>query len=71
VAFLAMHEKVAHLDDLVLRRSNLAMYGELTLPLLEELADVLGNSLGWQEAQKKAEVERALDLLKDKHGVSL
>jgi glycerol-3-phosphate dehydrogenase len=71
IAFLAQHEKIVHLDDLLLRRTLLAYLGELTLPLIEELADVLGNALGWSKAQKKAEVARALKILEDRHGVRL
>jgi glycerol-3-phosphate dehydrogenase len=69
VAFLALHEKVCHLDDLLLRRTMLAMLGRLTKECIEELADVLGNSLSWDDEQKKAEAARALRLLADRHGV--
>src|SRR6185369_6689219 len=42
VEFLALQEKVIHLDDLILRRSLMAMLGEVTGVLLVELADILG-----------------------------
>jgi glycerol-3-phosphate dehydrogenase len=71
IAFLALNEKTVHLDDLILRRTMLAMLGQLTRPALTELADVLGESLGWSETQKKAEVSRTLDLLADRHGLVL
>jgi glycerol-3-phosphate dehydrogenase len=71
IAFLAQHEKIVHLDDLLLRRTMLAFLGKLTRPLVEELAKYLGEALGWTEAQKKAEVSRALDILADRHGVRL
>lgn len=69
IAFLALHEKVCHLDDLILRRTMLAMLGRLTKERIEELADVLGDSLSWDAEQKKAEAARALRLLADRHGV--
>jgi glycerol-3-phosphate dehydrogenase len=69
IAFLALHEKVCHLDDLILRRTMLAMLGRLTKERIEELADVLGDFLGWDVGQKKAEAARALRLLADRHGV--
>jgi len=71
IAFLAQHEKIVHLDDLLLRRTMLAFLGELTLPLVEELAEYVGEALGWTKAQKKAQVSRSLDILADRHGLVL
>jgi glycerol-3-phosphate dehydrogenase len=71
IAFLALHEKVQHLDDLLLRRTMLAMLGHLTRERVHELADVLGESIGWNEEQKKAEVARTFRLLEDRHEVRL
>ncbi len=71
IAFLALNEKVVHLDDLILRRMVLAKLGQLTRPALDELADLIGESLGWSDAQKKGEVSRVLGLLADDHGVVL
>ena len=71
VAFLAEHEKVAHLDDLLIRRSTVAWLGELTRTALDEFADALGAALGWDAARKQAEVRRALDILSDMHGIAL
>jgi glycerol-3-phosphate dehydrogenase len=71
IMFLAQYEKICRLDDLLLRRTMLAMLGRLTKELALELADVLGESLGWNGEQKTAEVARALDLLADRHGVRL
>jgi glycerol-3-phosphate dehydrogenase len=54
-----------------LRRTMLAMLGRLTKDIIVELADVLGDSLGWSSEQKNAEVARTLRLLSDRHGVQL
>ncbi len=64
-------KKLFILDDLVLRRTMLAMLGRLTRDRIFELASVLGESLGWGNEQKNAEVERTLRLLSDRHGVRL
>lgn len=69
ILFLVQNEKIMHLDDLLLRRTLLAFLGELSLPLIEEMADVVGSGLGWNALQKKTEMERALAILADKHGV--
>lgn len=71
IAFLALHEKIIHLDDLLLRRSMLAMLGRVTRGMVDELADVLGNALGWDAARKKSEAARALSILGDRHEVWL
>jgi glycerol-3-phosphate dehydrogenase len=71
IVFIAQHEKVEHLDDVVLRRTMLAMLGRLTKDALLELADVVAAALHWNEEQKNAEVERTLRLLADRHGVRL
>ncbi|RJP55752.1 MAG: glycerol-3-phosphate dehydrogenase/oxidase [Anaerolineaceae bacterium] len=69
--FLAQYEKVEHLDDMILRRTMLAMLGKLTRDGLVEIADILAETLGWSGGQKNAEVERTLRLLADRHGVGL
>ncbi len=71
VQFLVEREKAVHIDDILLRRSTLAWLGEVTRPLVDELAEIMGQSLGWDESQKKAEVARAINILKENHGVSL
>lgn len=71
IAFLVQHEKVIHLDDIILRRTMLAMLGRLTRNGIQELADVMGESMDWDIKQKNAEVERTLGLLADMHGVVL
>lgn len=69
ISYLALNEKIVHLDDLILRRTMLAMLGQLTRPALDELAETLGNILDWDMPRKKTEVKRSLETLADKHGV--
>jgi glycerol-3-phosphate dehydrogenase len=71
IAFLVHHEKIVHLDDFLLRRSMLAMLGRLTREMLIEVTNTLGNILGWDGEQKKAEAARALSILADRHEVVL
>jgi len=69
ILYMVQNEKILHLDDLLLRRTLLAYLGELSVPLIEEMAEAVGAGLGWNAGQKKGEVERALVILKDRHGV--
>ena len=71
IMFLVQNEKAMRLDDLLLRRTMLAMLGRVTQEIILELADVMRDSLGWSVDQKNAEVARALHLLSEKHGVQL
>ena len=70
IEFLALNEKIVHLDDLILRRSLLAMLGEVTGDLLAELAEILAPVLDWSEDQITEEIVRAAQLLVHEHGVS-
>ena len=71
ISYVARAEKVAHLDDFLLRRSSLGMAGMLTRPLVEELASIVGAVLGWSAQEEQAEVARAIDLLAKRHRVQL
>jgi glycerol-3-phosphate dehydrogenase len=71
IEYLVQKEKVLHLDDLVLRRSNLAWLGLLTREKLNEFAGVLGDTFKWDEEKKNSEILRTLALLSDRHGVNL
>lgn len=71
IAWLAENEQITHLDDLLLRRSLLAMLGQVDGESLAELAAALGDALGWSEATVAAEVTRAADILRAHHGVSV
>jgi glycerol-3-phosphate dehydrogenase len=71
IAFLCQNEKVIHLEDLVLRRTLLAMLGQLTRAGVEELSEGAGESLGWDGERIKAEAARTLDLMATRHGIRL
>lgn len=71
IQFLLTHELVQHLDDLILRRSLMGMQGELTMPLLEALADIGQQTLGWSATERQAELKRTQAILLDQHGVAL
>lgn len=71
IGFLAQHEKIVHLDDLLLRRSMLAMLGRLTRDSVDELVNALGEALNWTGEQKKAELARTLEIMADRHSVRL
>ena len=71
IGFIATREKVVHLDDLLLRRTKLAMLGLLSRDDLSEIADSMANFLDWSKERQQAEIARARDILKDRHQVQL
>ena len=71
LTFLIQHEKIVHLDDFLLRRSMLAMLGRVTREMIDDLAGIFSNVLGWDAKQRESEVTRTLSILADKHGVLL
>jgi len=69
IEFMALDERVVHLDDLVLRRTLMGLLGEVSRPLLEELATIVSPVLQWSQQGAAAEVERTSQLLDKVHGV--
>ncbi|NTU75839.1 MAG: FAD-dependent oxidoreductase, partial [Anaerolineaceae bacterium] len=69
--FLVQHESAVHVDDLLLRRTTLGWLGFASRPLVEELAEITGNVLGWNAEERQAEIDRTIALLKDMNGVEL
>ncbi|RKR76635.1 glycerol-3-phosphate dehydrogenase/oxidase [Frondihabitans australicus] len=71
IAYFAEHEDVVHLVDVVLRRTNLAFVGGVTIELLEELAGILQPVLGWSDDDRAAEVANTVSILATFHGVDV
>ncbi|MDO8337600.1 MAG: glycerol-3-phosphate dehydrogenase/oxidase [Microcella sp.] len=64
-------EQVVRLVDVVLRRTSMAFTGAVTAAVLDELAEVVGEVLGWDETQRRAERAAAAEYLADHHGVEV
>ncbi|WNM23549.1 glycerol-3-phosphate dehydrogenase/oxidase [Demequina capsici] len=71
ISWIATREHVVRLEDLVLRRTTLAFEGRLGVSVLRELADVVGDAVGWSWRRRRAEVDATIALLADAHGVDL
>jgi glycerol-3-phosphate dehydrogenase len=71
IQFMASQESIVHLDDLILRRTIMALLGQLSLDLLEELAVVLAAVLAWSQERAQQEIERTVKLLSEVHGARL
>lgn len=71
IDWIARHEQVQHLEDIVLRRTTLAITGRLTPALCHAVAEIADAALGWPAGRRQAELDRLADLLATRHGVVL
>jgi glycerol-3-phosphate dehydrogenase len=71
LAWIAVHEQVEHLEDLVLRRTALAITGRLTARDLEDIARALAVSRGWEQERLQSELRATKTRLAARHGVQL
>jgi glycerol-3-phosphate dehydrogenase len=68
---IARAESVVHLIDVVLRRTNHAFTGDISIELLTELSGLVGEVLGWDEERCTDEVRLTIDELDTLHGMRL
>lgn len=69
LAHLARHEQVAHLDDLLLRRTTIAFHGGATPEAIGAAAKAIAPALKWSAKRRNEEVARAQRILAEAHGV--
>ena len=67
---LIRSEAVEHLDDLLLRRTTLAVSGQLSSDMVEATLALLAEERGWSADATATERQRFLTLLAERHGVS-
>lgn len=70
VMFIVEHEKVQRLDDVLMRRTLMAMQGYVTLSpaLIDEVAAIVADMLGWDGKRQQEEVERVKQMMVERHG---
>ena len=56
IDWIARNEHVAHLADIVMRRTTLAVTGTLAAADLDAIAEIAARALGWDDARRTAEV---------------
>ncbi|ASV88138.1 FAD dependent oxidoreductase family protein (plasmid) [Ochrobactrum quorumnocens] len=69
--YLIRHEAVEHLDDLLLRRTTLAISGQLSLNMADATLGLLAQDKHWSPTQNAAERSRFFTLLNERHNVGL
>lgn len=71
IDFVCRHERVEHLDDVLFRRLPIALSGRLEGAVIDEVATLCGEALGWSTVRCGDEIERAREIAVRTHGVSL
>ncbi|ESY01769.1 glycerol-3-phosphate dehydrogenase [Mesorhizobium sp. LNJC399B00] len=70
IVYLARHEFVTCLSDVVLRRTSLAIAGDISTVSIERIADVLAAERGWSDPYRDEEIKSLSAELDTYHGVS-
>jgi glycerol-3-phosphate dehydrogenase len=70
IVFLTRCEFVVGLEDMLLRRTSLAIRGDVSAAMIERVADVMAPELGWTPQRKAREMEAFIRDLAEYHGVS-
>ncbi|WP_231567636.1 glycerol-3-phosphate dehydrogenase/oxidase [Sinomonas humi] len=70
LAYMAQHEHVGHVVDVLIRRTSLAFRGLVTQKVIREVAEGLAPHLGWDSERVRQEVQHAEHTLADLHGVA-
>ena len=68
---ILQEEAVVHLDDLLLRRTPLALYERLSAERFSELLQLAAETLDWSAARRMDEDARTRRILAERHGVHL
>ena len=67
IDWIARNERVVHLEDVVLRRTQIAITGALDAPGLQCIAEVVAQALGWDPEQREEEMTRCRETLERRH----
>jgi glycerol-3-phosphate dehydrogenase len=64
IGWMAAHERVSHLADILFRRTDLAFTGSVDRTVLETVGAALASALGWDDIRLDQEIEHcAAELL--------
>ncbi|MFC2252837.1 glycerol-3-phosphate dehydrogenase/oxidase [Labrys portucalensis] len=69
IDWLTRHEKVVTLEDIVMRRSTLAITGRLSSRDLATIADIAAQALGWNEEQRNEQLAKTREILAARHRI--
>ncbi|MEK6223092.1 MAG: FAD-dependent oxidoreductase [Chloroflexota bacterium] len=71
ILWLIERESVVHLEDILMRRTQIGMQGEITFEGVEEICRIAADGMAWTEEEQFEEIERLKNMLSAKHGIKL
>jgi len=71
IDWLVRTQDVVHLDDIVMRRTTLAVTGRLSRKGLEAVAEIASRACGWSPAQRDRECDATMRILAERHRLHL
>jgi glycerol-3-phosphate dehydrogenase len=71
LSYLCLETGVVHLDDLVIRRTLLAIRGLVTDAALAEISGIAAEALGWDAVRAHQELSACATALRERHNVRL
>ncbi len=71
IEWICSNERVVHLSDIVIRRTLVAVRGELTKAALTEIAQIAARVLGWSADRTQEELSKTYEMLVEKHRMRL
>ena len=70
IEFLIRQESVVHLNDVLLRRTSLAITGQISSAIIHRVAGIAARVLDWSDGRRDEEIGRVRQELKDLFGVT-
>lgn len=70
IAFICVHEIIANMSDVLFRRTDIALSGRLSVAVAQEVAAVMGDTLGWSAERAKQEVSAVTARAGSHHGMT-
>jgi glycerol-3-phosphate dehydrogenase len=69
IAHLIQSERAVHLPDILLRRTDLAITGNISSEIISRIAVIAAKCLGWDDAKREQEIASLVSELNEFHGV--
>lgn len=70
IAYIAREELVRNVNDVVYRRTPIALQGLLSQPVIEEICTIMAEVLGWSDTHKCAQADQCWKIARERHGAS-
>ncbi|MGF1750485.1 FAD-dependent oxidoreductase [Vibrio cionasavignyae] len=71
LSYILEHESVSTTLDVLLRRTSIAIEGQLSQHSFDEVSDVVADYFGWQQSERDSDRAHTKQVLLQFHGVSL